>query len=213
MELYQYTNVGSFVQDSASRIARALATSSAPTLALSGGSTPKPIYEALAKEPLPFEQISLYQVDERYVPFTHTDSNWLMIMHAFGTTPFRSVHPFPTYLPLEEAVTQYPLPKAPFTVTVLGIGPDGHFASLFPGSSALFDRTSSVLHTTTDAFAVRDRLTLGLRPILESTYLFILLGAGKEAVLTELTKGALTPEEFPAKYLLEHPQLMVCQLQ
>lgn len=122
------------------------------TLALSGGSTPKPLYEALSKQSLPWEKIHLFWGDERYVGADHPDSNQLMArqawldkieipaanIHAMPTTagdPTLDAQKYETHLQqwFELSEREFPL----FDIVLLGIGDDGHTASLFPHTEAL----------------------------------------------------------------------------
>lgn len=178
-------------------------------IALSGGSTPIPVYQALASLALPFAKIHFYQTDERFVPPTHKDSNQKLIKEAFKKLPPPNFHFFNTALPIAASLKEYKksLP-AQFDLTILGIGPDGHIASLFPHEKALTSQ-SHTAHTTTQEFAIKDRLTLTFAPILTSKKILVLLkGPEKEAVLKKLqSPQSLTIQNFPAKKLLSHPNV------
>src|ERR1700732_4974557 len=124
----------------------------------SGGSTPKRLYEVLAEPPIasrfPWERAHWFWGDERFVPHDHADSNYRMVFDALlsrAAVPAGNVHAIPTAgLSPEEAAAAYEetlkdfygahtlAPARPlFDVTLLGIGEDGHTASLFPGHPAL----------------------------------------------------------------------------
>ncbi|MGA7384675.1 MAG: 6-phosphogluconolactonase [Methylocella sp.] len=140
--------------------------SSAPerfSLCLSGGSTPKRAYELLADlgAPLDWQKVHLFWGDERFVPPDHQDSNFRMAREALighVTIPAAQVHPVPTNAASpEEAAAMYEAtlqgfygsktldPERPlFDVTLLGLGEDGHTASLFPGTAALDERAAWV---------------------------------------------------------------------
>ena len=116
------------------------------TVALSGGSTPEPVYEALAAEPLPWERIQWFFGDERFVPPDDALSNFRMAHEAMlWRAPPQLVHPVPTVgLSADAAAERYEqglrsfFGETPrFDATFLGLGPDGHTASLFPDSPAL----------------------------------------------------------------------------
>jgi len=185
-------------------------------IALSGGSTPKPIYEALAKDKaLPFNKIEFYLVDERYVPANNKDSNQKMIRKALIKPlgkKLKAFHYFNTSLPLAKSLQKYgkELPRSGFDLIILGIGPDGHTASLFPHNKALNEKKRPVAVTTTTRFAVKQRLTLTFPPILKSKKILVLLrGKEKAAILKKLANAKVKPSDFPAKLLLKHPNLQI----
>lgn len=182
-------------------------------IALSGGNTPKPVYQALAKANLPFDSIEFFQVDERYVPEDHTDSNCRMIYgNLIKNTNPHKFHYFQTSLPIEKALQKYQeeITNIQFDLTILGIGPDGHTASLFPNSNALNETASPVAHTQTNEFAVKDRLTLTFPKILESKKLLVLLkGKEKEILIDNLQNPSTNFKDFPAKKLTDHKDLTI----
>ena len=159
------------------------------TVALSGGSTPRKLYE---NWPLP--DCDFYQVDERLVPADHRDSNLKLIRETINPAHF---HHFDTSLPISEALEKYAheLPES-FDLCLLGIGDDGHTASLFPGENP----RGKTAHTHTNHFAIQDRLTLTFPEILSSKTILILI-KNKPEVLKELKTPTLTAEQFPAHRL------------
>lgn len=182
------------------------------TIALSGGSTPEPIYKALNKANLPWEKIHFYQVDERYVPTNNTDSNNKLINDTLLKNRQTNFHFFDTALPIKQALKKYAqeLPKK-FDLVILGIGEDGHTASLFPNSKALISEAKTA-HTTTDQFAVKDRLTLGFSTILNSKNILVLL-KNKPTIIEELKNPKKTSANFPALKLLKHKTVQIYHLQ
>ncbi len=134
------------------RIAEAIAMRGMCAIALSGGSTPKPLYEAISKQSLPWDKIHVFWGDERYVPPDHPDSNQLMARTAWlnrVAIPATNIHPIPTN-EADEAVAarkyeqelleffQLSPGELPvFDIILLGMGDDGHTASLFPHTAAL----------------------------------------------------------------------------
>jgi len=144
------------------RILTAINERQSCTIALSGGSTPQPLYAALAGADLPWQQIQIFWGDERYVPATDPDSNYGMTKRVWldlVPIPAANIHPMPTGLAQPQlAAEDYDrqivahfgseagsIPV--FDIILLGMGDDGHTASLFPHTAAL---------------SVRDRLvTLG----------------------------------------------------
>ena len=162
-------------------------------LALSGGSTPEPIYRRLAEQDIPWNQVEIYLVDERYVSLDHQNSNYRMIRESLleHVKPKKVVY-FDTSLPIEECLKKYEsqldiTQKEFFDLILLGIGIDGHTASLFPNSPALKERTRWVAHTTTDQFDVRDRLTLTF-PALENAHERFFLVKNKAEVIDRMEK-------------------------
>lgn len=174
-------------------------------IALSGGSTPQPIYKALAKKLPTLPIVHFYQVDERYVPADHPDSNQKMIRTTLKPKNF---HYFDTSLPIKKSLQKYSkeLPKS-FDLTILGIGEDGHTASLFPNTKALTTK-SQVAHTTTRKFSIKDRLTITFPTILKSKNILVLL-KNKAKIIKELQNPTKSKEKFPALKLLDHKNLQV----
>lgn len=167
-------------------------------IALSGGSTPLPIYKKLSRENL--DSIKFYQADERYVPANHPDSNQKMIRKTLKPKNF---HYFDTSLPIAKSLEKYRKELPPsFDLCILGIGADGHTASLFPNSAAL-ETTAPVAYSQTDRFTIKDRLTITLPQILASKNILVLL-KDKPEILTELQNPTKTPSKFPALHLLKH---------
>lgn len=192
-----------------------------PSVALSGGSTPKTLYSALStSNKIPFDKIDFWQVDERYVKKTNQNSNYRLIEQTLlsGDKKPNSFHNFNTSLPLDKCLENYKKDlennlHEDFDLIILGIGPDGHTASLFPNSDALKETKNPVAHTITDRFNVKDRLTLTFPPLLKSKNILILInGAEKMDTLNELTQGNKSTEDFPAKKLIEHPNLEIFYL-
>jgi len=153
------------------------------TIALSGGTTPGPVYSSLSKADLPFKKLEFYQVDERYVPKTSNNSNYKLIKNTLEIPEFnKKFHHFDTSLPEEESIKKYEeiLPDK-INITILGMGLDGHTASLFPHSKALKEtkRKVAITKLATKNFEIKTRLTITFK-IIENSNLIILLLKGKE---------------------------------
>ncbi len=187
---------------------RALATPGRFAWSLSGGSTPKALYALLATEAFrsrfPWERTHLFFGDERFVPRDHPDSNYRMAreaMLAHVPLPDAQVHAWQTDGDPEHAALHYADtlkrfygsdtldPSRPlFDVMFLGLGEDGHTASLFPGVAALGERsawTAAVIGAKPEP-----RLTLTY-PVLDSSRVvaFIANGEGKRAILARALAG------------------------
>ncbi len=191
------------------------------TIALAGGSTPKPLYEALAQKSLPLEKIHIFWGDERYVPGDHPDSNQRMARQAWldqVNFPAANIHSMPTGSndPSVDAqthnrelqdffgVTAGELPT--FDIILLGMGDDGHTASLFP---------------QTEALTVSDRLiTVGNKdgqPRLTFTYplinnarcvIFLVAGDNKRPALAEIFSPNGDETLYPAKAVKPQGELL-----
>ncbi len=182
-------------------------------VALAGGSTPKRAYEVLAKEygepgDLDWSKVHAFFGDERTVPPDHEDSNYRMARGALlDHVLVSSVHRMRGELPPDEAAALYEEELLAFfeeeppvlDLVMLGIGGDGHTASLFPETSAL---------EVTDHLAVANpvlkldttRITL-TAPVLNASreVLFLDPGEDKAEALKEILKGNADPREYPAK--------------
>ena len=186
-------------------------------LALAGGKTPKPVYQLFGQGDIDSGMIHLFQVDERYTQNDHVSSNWQMIqtsLIAERDEAWRSITTFDTSLSVDEALQEYEkrLPDVPFDLIVLGVGTDGHIGSLFPHSSAL-STTDLVAHTTTDVYAVRDRLTITAPVIMKAKKILILLrGEEKKTVYNELVSPTKQTDAFPAHMLQSHADVTVYYL-
>lgn len=165
-------------------------------VALSGGNTPKALYRRLADErDFPWARTQWYFGDERFVPPDDPQSNYRMAREAMlFRAPASNVHPVPTVgVTPDEAAARYDeklrarATKPLFDLVLLGLGGDGHTASLFPGSSALDERERLVCATG------NGRITLTY-PALENArrIAFLVTGADKRAMLARLRDGDKT---------------------
>lgn len=168
----------------AAALRRTLAKEPRASLALSGGSTPKACYELLATLPLPWSQLDLCLTDERLVEETHPASNARML----SETLLRGSAGQARLVPLtDDGLARLP---ARFSATLLGMGTDGHFASLFPDASNLSDGLNlesgpALLNVKTNA-SPHARRSLGLRRLLATDLLLLLIfGAEKLNVLED----------------------------
>ena len=194
------------------RATAAIAERGVFTLALSGGSTPKKLYALLAKDPafaaFPWAQTQLFFGDERHVQPDHAESNFRMVKEtllASGHVPEANVHRvFAELADAAQAAAEYEaeirrdftaddalLDGVPrFDVILLGMGPDGHTASLFPGSPGLQETTLWVLANPVAKFNT-DRITFTY-PVLNAARAVLLLvaGADKESMIREVLVDA-----------------------
>jgi 6-phosphogluconolactonase len=192
-----------------------------PTVALTGGSTPKRLYHLLAHDDavrrrIPWNEVHFFWGDERHVPPEHGDSNYRMAREAFlSAVPgcAQNIHrihaentdaaaaateyerQLRTLFGLEEG--QFPR----FTCVLLGMGADGHTASLFPGTAALGEQRRLVVANWVEQLQTY-RITL-TAPVLNSAELVIFLVSGREKAeaLRAVLEGAWQPERFPAQLI------------
>lgn len=184
------------------------------TVALSGGSTPRALYQLLAQLPLAWENIHLFWGDERCVPPDHADSNYRMTAESLLTRvhiPPENIHRIQGELPPEEAALQYEdeLQKffdgvPSFDLILLGLGDDGHTASLFPNSYALHEQTRWVVavpHAAPPPPLV-PRVTFTLPAINAARQIvFLVSGAGKAERLAEVLRVTTSPTLLPAQLI------------
>ncbi len=188
-------------------------------LNLSGGSTPRGLYGLLAGEfrsRIPWSRTHLFWGDERYVPKDDSRSNYRMARETMISRvpiPAVNIHPVPVEeTPVEAAAESYekhlrdyfvkrekPI-AATFDVTLLGMGEDGHTASLFPGSPAL-DETKrwAVAVRAPGGIEPPQRITMTLPILNRSNFIFFLVsGEKKRTVALSILKGKDSSAQYPS---------------
>ncbi|HEX4859769.1 MAG TPA: 6-phosphogluconolactonase [Rhizomicrobium sp.] len=169
-------------------------------VALSGGSTPRAAYEQLARDnSFPWDRARWFFGDERFVPPDAAQSNFRMAHEAMlYLAPEKNVHPVQTVGVTPEAAalayeTELKALRGAdtlFDVTLLGLGPDGHTASLFPGSAMLDERTR--LTGVVEGLG-RTRVTLTYPALDDSAHVaFLVTGAEKRDVLKRVLSGDMS---------------------
>lgn len=195
----------------------ALAQRDRAQIALAGGNTPRACYERLGSEHLPWERIDVFLGDERWVPADHHDSNARMIEASLrAQAPGRKArfHPVPTDAPsTDEGCRLYgellrqlcPGDPPTLDVVLLGLGDDGHTASLFPGTAAATNTTDLVTVGEGKGLA---RITF-TAPVLSAArqVVFLVSGSGKQQALRRLLDPQESAERTPAR--LVRPQTPV----
>ena len=201
---------------------QAVAARGRARVAISGGSTPKAAFSALAehgepwRERMPWDRLDLYWVDARCVPPDHPDSNYRMTREALlDHVPLKpeQIHRMEGERQPEEAAARYEAElrnsfslegaETPrFDVVQLGMGSDGHTASLFPHSRALRETSRLVA-----ANYVEDketwRITLSWLVINRASQVFFLVsGAEKALILNEVFEGLRDPERLPSQLIV-----------
>lgn len=206
-----------FIQQAADMILQigqeALAKHGRFSMALSGGSTPQPIYQKLAEpdfaNSLDWSNVHIFWSDERAVPPDHPDSNYRMAQEDLldrVPIPKANIHrmrgeiePLRAAVDYEEELREFfPLPKNTFDLVLLGMGGDGHTASLFPGSAALEEKEKWVTANLIEKLNSW-RITLTYPAINSVTnVLFLVSGGNKAAALKSVLEGNHHGNQFPA---------------
>ncbi len=161
-------------------------------VALSGGTTPFPLYERLFKSSLPWNDIHFFQVDERFVSSDHFDSNQGMIFRAIGKAEGINFHPIPVNMEPSDAVDSYCSElytffgaNGFFDLVLLGLGEDGHTASIFPETDLSFcERSYCIVDSPSH---LHRRITMTVEFINKSgEIVFLVKGENKIRVLKKL---------------------------
>ncbi|HTV30353.1 MAG TPA: 6-phosphogluconolactonase [Xanthobacteraceae bacterium] len=188
--------------------AAALATNGSFRVSLSGGSTPKAFYALLASDEFcdrfPWQRVFWYWGDERFVPYDHPDSNYRMTREAMLSkvpVPAENIHPIPTNGRPDDAAQRYERtlqraygaatfdPARPlFDVTLLGLGADGHTASLLPDDPVLQERKRWVAAVSHGRPEIRITMTY---PAIDSSrrVAFLVAGQEKAAIFNAIRAG------------------------
>lgn len=203
----------------ASRIDLALAERDRAQIALAGGTTPRAAYAHLGGEHLPWDRVDVCLGDERWVSADDPQSNARLLKESLladGPGSQAAFHPVPTHLPSPELGAEHYAalivqlcggePPA-FDVVLLGLGDDGHTASLFPGTAAPLVRDRWV---TTGEGKGLPRVTL-TAPVLSAARQVILLvsGSGKRQALERLLDPAEPVERTPARLVQPRGDVLI----
>jgi 6-phosphogluconolactonase len=188
----------------AHEVIAAIRARGACALGLSGGRTPEPAYCELASAPgVDWTRVSVFFADERAVPPEDPESNYRMVHGALlcrVPIPGANVHRMEAERPDRDAAAreyERALPPA-LDILLLGVGPDGHTASLFPGSPALEERRRLVLPVIGTKAPV-ERLTI-TPPVIEAARRLAVAATGedKAEAVARAFEGAATAKEVPA---------------
>ncbi len=190
---------GDPVESVAERMLQVIKTCERPTIAVSGGSTPRALFDRIASDYVDaydWSQLRLFQVDERCVPPEHADSNWAMIdTHLLqripGISAFRMEAERDGADSDYESILDSELGGAPIDIMLLGMGGDGHTASLFPGTAALDESARRVVFNEVPQLNTR-RMTMTYPIINEARHKwFLAKGADKAEAFSHVQRGEL----------------------
>ncbi|MEL6439643.1 MAG: 6-phosphogluconolactonase [Cyanobacteria bacterium J06621_8] len=183
-------------------------------IALAGGSTPKPLYAALSQQNLPWSKIHIFWGDERYVDPDNLQSNQKMAVEAWLNQvdfPKANIHPIPTAAenPVldasayeEELQRAFGTEQPRFDLILLGIGSDGHTASLFPHTEALKVGDRLVTVGNKDG---EPRITFTV-PLINNarSVIFLVAGADKRQALDQILAPTADAMTYPARLVQPH---------
>lgn len=199
---------------------QAISSSGRFTVALAGGSTPSKLYELLASDAFRtqviWSNVELFWGDERCVPPDHPDSNYRMAHEALISkvpVPPDMVHRMPAErenpastadeyertIREEFELTEREFPR--FDLILLGMGDDGHTASLFPGTAALHEKRRLVVAYYVEKLKTH-RLTLTPPVLNRGRHIFFLVaGEGKAVTLKDVLQGEYQPDRYPSQII------------
>ena len=185
------------------------------TMAVSGGSTPKLLFEELSRINLDWSKVDLTLVDDRWVDADHEDSNELLVRtHLLKNKAEKT-----NFIPLKNdaKTTNEGVPSSeerlksftmPFDIVILGMGEDGHTASLFPCSEELSEgmdlNTESLLIATTPKTAPYERISLTAKTIIESRKVVLLLCGSSKLHTVEEAMNLRDPRKMPIYAFLKY---------
>ena len=191
----------------AERIKQRLRERDIVNIALSGGTTPENTYSLLGKrKDIDWSRVNIFLVDERFVPMDDVRSNSRLIIPNFPTARFYHVDTL-NFDNAEEAAKYYEVTmkrhvvKMTFDLISLGLGADGHTASLFPGSDAL----NSLDYVTHSHGCGTDRVTMTIPLINKAKEIVFIVGPGRPQALNLLMEGA----DIPASKV-KHCNIIAC---
>lgn len=193
-------------------------------VALSGGKTPEHMYELLASHVyslnIDWAKVFIFFSDERYVPQNNKESNFKMANESLLNDidiPMKNIFPIPTSstpekdaLKYEDTIRKFFKSKKPaFDLVMLGMGADGHTASLFPGSELLKEKKRLIKEVYVEA-TQSHRITFTL-PLINAAKEKLILVSGKEKkpVIKKLLDNKHRKQEYPVQYVMKDALWMV----
>lgn len=179
------------------------------SIVVSGGTSPRQCMASLAKTPLDWERVQIVLSDERWVPPDHEDSNEKLVRECLMTGAAAAARLLSVYedgvSPAQRCDTlQDPLPLLPFACSLIGMGLDGHFASLFPDADQLEDgldvEGGHLYIPVTTAASPHPRISMTLAGISRSDEIALLFFGAEKLEVYEQAKAA--PDAHPVSALL-----------
>jgi len=224
MEIIQHSDVTTlnkaFAQWLADDIQCTLQTNNRYTIALSGGSTPKALYELLASayhDAIDWKKVIVFFDDERFVPFEDERNNARMVFDSLLNhveVPRERIHVMRTDVDPETSAAEYeallrnhfPGSGQTFDLVLLGMGEDGHTLSLFPGTAVVNELEKWVSTVWLEAQATH-RITLTAPVVNEAAKVaFLVTGSGKANTLQQVLQGAYESTRLPSQLIQPRSQ-------
>ena len=201
-------------------LARGIEQHGRASLVVSGGQTPAPFFRALARTPLDWGRVAVGLVDERWVACDHEDSNERLVRETLLTHHAAAARFVPMKNAAPSAAAGQPACEAavadlprPFDVVVLGMGNDGHTASLFPQAPQLargLDRALAALTVAVDPVtAPHERMSLTLRGLLDARRVVLLLSGPAKWQVYQRAREAGPPAALPVRAVLAQSEVPV----
>ncbi|MBL7226122.1 MAG: 6-phosphogluconolactonase [Desulfobacteraceae bacterium] len=201
-------------------IQKAIAARGKASLVVSGGSTPVPLFAALSEISMEWDRVFITLADERWVEVSGRDSNEASVrehllrnqakdayFHGLKNSHASAVD---GEAECGEELARFPVP---FDIVILGMGPDGHTASLFPGAARLSDAldmgSGKLCMAMTPITAPHDRMTLTLPALLDSRQIYLHLSGKKKRDVYERALGGDSVEEMPIRAVLGQDKVPV----
>jgi 6-phosphogluconolactonase len=179
----------------------AIAKKGNATFVVSGGNSPLKLFDNLSKIDLPWNKVQITLVDDRLVDKNHIHSNQKLITDHL----LKNKAKLANFIPLSEKIIKSKIILTPFDVNLLGMGEDGHFASLFPDMIKSFN--SFDLNADPNVFSITShgdpflpRITMNLSLILKSEFIVLLV---KGAIKQKIIDQAKNDNSLPIHYLLK----------
>ncbi len=185
-------------------------------LAVSGGNSPKPVFEKLSQQAIDWSKVTITLVDERWVDDTHPDSNAKLVKDYLLQNDAASAKFIPLYngkdSPFEaqaEIDQQLKELNFPFDAVILGLGEDGHTASFFPKADNLQDaidvNSSKLCCAIEPITAPHARMTFTLAPLLNSQHIFLLVTGASKLPILKQAMNSFKPQDDHKQWLKALP--------
>ena len=216
----QQTLCGTLSQRICEALQKAIAVRGKASLVVSGGSTPVTLFAALSKISMEWDRVFITLADERWVEVSNRDSNEASVREHLLRNQATDAHfhglknshasAVEGEKECEEGLRLLPVP---FDIIILGMGPDGHTASLFPGaarlSNALDMGSERLCMAMTPVTAPHDRMTLTLPALLDSRQIYLHLSGKEKRDVYERALGRDSVEEMPMRAVLYQDKVPV----